>query len=99
MSIQGRKAGIDTLKKTILNGVNYRYREHHKVSILERAAERRVDPANQAKQAPKKKDMFIVNKTKWYLTATEQELASIPEMVIDGTDSNNKHRIIQHKLR
>ena len=69
VSVQGKKAGVDTLKIVILNGCNYRFNEHRRIYILKEARKRRMEPtADRTPQAKKQKDVFVVSKTKWYLT-------------------------------
>ena len=100
VSVQGKKAGVDTLKIVILNGCNYRFNEHRRIYILKEARKRGMEPAaDRTPQAKKQKDVFVVSKTKWYLTASEEELASASDIVLDGTDGDRKHRILHHKLR
>jgi hypothetical protein len=50
-------------------------------------------------QKKKQKDVYVVNKMKWYVTATARELETLPAMVFDGIDMDNKHRIVQHSIR
>jgi hypothetical protein len=50
-------------------------------------------------QNKKTKDVYIISKTKWYGTATREEVESLRTMVLDGEDMETKHRIIQHVIR
>ena len=101
VSIHGKKAGVDALKMVVLNGSNYRFREYRRINILKEARKKNGDHAGRQLPSKKQKDVFIVNKSKFYLTADEAELSTIPGMVLDGTqdEKDNKHRILNHKLR
>ena len=97
MSVHGKKAGVDTLKIVLLNGCNYRFREYRRVYILQQA--RKKTPESRGEVTKKQKDVFIVNKSKWYAAVSDEELASIAELSLVGGDCEREHRIIQHKLR
>lgn len=50
-------------------------------------------------QKKKTKEVYLVNKVKWNMTATTEELKTLNSIIFDGTNMDDKHRIIQYKIR
>ena len=89
---------------TYLKGYNLcRFNEPKRKKILDSVNQKRSAPADEPGTSKKLPDVYVVNKKKWYLTATTKELETLPFMVLEDDDSEesrlDKHRIIQFKVR
>jgi hypothetical protein len=77
-----------------------RFKEFKRKDILKKVGEKRSATVGDICGPNKKlKEVYVVSKTKWYLTATRDEMKTLESMVFDGKDMESKHRIIQHKIR
>lgn len=87
----------------VKDGFRYRYSLPLKEKIQQEIAKRRAageDIIHPTKK-PKKKEVYLVNKSKYYSEVTEEEL----ERVVDLGSAQNReeqedmHRVLQHKIR
>ncbi len=88
--------------RNLLKYFFYRFSEAKRKKILENVSQKRsalTGSTSGKDQRKKQKDVYIVNKTKWYLPATPKEILTLQSMILDGNDMENKHRIIQHVIR
>jgi len=76
-----------------------RFNELKKGRTEEKVNEKRGAGSANTEQKKRQKEMYVVNKNKWYLSATKEELQTLPSMVLDGVDMEDKNRIIQYSVR
>jgi hypothetical protein len=103
-TVPGRTAGkfpnTDSLPKMILNGSSYRHEKRmKKAGLLAEVKKNRLDPSGAVSKAARLKQVYCVDKKKFFSEATEDEMNS--HIVFDDGDSDNsdKHRIVQCRLR
>lgn len=82
-----------------------RFNEPKRKRILDNVSQKRsAEEAEESAAMKKLPEVYMVNKQKWYSTATAKELQSLSSMILlEDNDSQQsreaKHRIIQHKVR
>lgn len=80
----------------------YRFSKYKEKEIKKEVDQKRAESSTNSDHHLKKKtkEVYLVNKMKWNMTATTEELKTLNSIIFDGgSNMADKHRIIQHKVR
>ena len=88
----------DGLALAIVEAYRYRSKREQKENVLQaiKTKSRAGEAAGQKERQKRLKNMYLVNKVKFFGKATEEELQ---EELDTGAMDEDKHRILQHRIR
>lgn len=95
--------GRDTLPYAVKDGFRYRHALPLKEKIQQEIAKKRAagEDVSQPKKKAKKKEVYLVNKAKYYSEVTDEEGAR--EIDLNSAkcqeELEDMHRLLQHKVR